>query len=105
MNLCAAPLSQRRTGGPMRFVLLVSLAFFGASVFAAEPARLKSFDVDAMDRSVEACEDFYAFACGNWEKANPIPPDQSRWGRFDKLREYNLALLRDILEKAAAKGA
>jgi endothelin-converting enzyme/putative endopeptidase len=36
---------------------------------------------------------------------NPIPPDQSRWGRFDELAERNRQILRDILEKAAVENA
>lgn len=35
-------------------------------------------------------------------KNNPIPPDQSRWGRFNELGDNNLYILRDILEKAQA---
>ncbi len=30
--------------------------------------------------------------------ANPIPPDQSTWGRFDELQERNRETLRDILQ-------
>lgn len=33
-------------------------------------------------------------------KDNPIPPDQSRWGRFNELHEKNQAILRGILEDA-----
>jgi endothelin-converting enzyme/putative endopeptidase len=32
---------------------------------------------------------------------NPVPADQSRWGRFDQLLERNQEILRGILEKAA----
>jgi len=34
-------------------------------------------------------------------KANPIPPDQSRWGRFDALQDSNREVLHKILEAAA----
>ena len=37
-------------------------------------------------------------------KNNPIPPDKSRWGRFNQLSEYNLYVLHDILQQAQTPG-
>jgi putative endopeptidase len=64
--------------------------------------RPKSFDLGAMDKSVDPCQDFYQYACGTWRKNNPIPPDQSRWGRFNELADYNRQFLHKILEKDSA---
>ena len=58
-------------------------------------------DVTAMDKSVDPCVDFYAYACGGWQKKNPIPPDQSSWSVYSKLQDENRTLLRSILENAA----
>ncbi|MGH9651386.1 MAG: M13 family peptidase, partial [Terriglobales bacterium] len=77
----------------------VALAQGGTST---TPRALPSFDLDAMDPSADPCDNFFQYACGKWNAANPIPPDKTRWGRFDELRERNRYLLRDILEKAAA---
>jgi endothelin-converting enzyme/putative endopeptidase len=59
------------------------------------------FDVNNIDRSADPCTDFYQYACGSWIKNNPIPPDQSRWGRFTELEERNREVLREILEESA----
>ena len=70
-----------------------------------EPKAIKTFDLEAMDRAADPCTDFYQFACGNWIKNNPIPSDQSRWGRFNELGENNRLILRDILEGISAPSA
>lgn len=88
----------------MRLVCGLLLFSISLCAIAADPAlRMKSLDLDAMDRSADPCQDFFTYACGGWQKRNPMPADQTRWGRFDMLREYNRAFLRQILEKAAAK--
>ena len=66
-----------------------------------EPKALKSFDLSAMDRTADPCSDFYQYTCGNWMKNNPIPADQTRWGRFNELIERNQYLLYKELDVAA----
>ncbi|MCB1024240.1 MAG: M13 family metallopeptidase, partial [Acidobacteria bacterium] len=84
-----------------RIVALLAMTLM-ISAFAA--AQNKGFDISNMDRSVDACTDFFQFANGNWIKKTEIPPAESRWGSFNVLAENNRTILRGILDKASKDG-
>src|SRR4051794_28040737 len=94
-------------GAALPAQVFLALAFLVSVLPAQNSNDLKTtpgFDLGAIDRKANPCEDFYQFSCGTWLKNNPIPPDQASWGRFSELAERNRTILRQILEKASAAG-
>jgi putative endopeptidase len=66
------------------------------------PSSSSGLQLDALDKTADACTDFYQFACGGWIAKNPVPSDRASWGRFEELQERNNETLHRILETAAA---
>ena len=68
------------------------------------------FDTASIDKSANACHDFFQYADGGWVANNAIPAAYPEWGRFNELNERNRDVLHRILDDAsrntsAAKGS
>jgi endothelin-converting enzyme/putative endopeptidase len=96
------------------FLSLLAVALFAVTAALAQTNNsastdvvkpIKSFDLNAIDKSIDPCNDFYQYACGTWMKQNPIPPDQAAWGRFNELHQNNQIILRNILDKQSANNS
>ncbi len=78
----------------------MAAAFILATFCASTFAQNAGFDTSRMDKSVEACDNFYQYANGSWLKTTVIPAAFPAYGSFDILQDSNVGLSRDILETA-----
>lgn len=81
-----------------RFTLFSLALMF---VCTGASAQSKGFETTRMDKTADACTDFFQFANGTWLKNTEIPSSESRWGTFNILGDNNNAILREVLEAAA----
>ena len=66
----------------------------GCNVKQAEV--VPAIDRANFDESADIKDDFYQYATGGWQAANPLKPEFARYGTFDRLRESNEVRLNDL---------
>lgn len=85
------------------YVLIAAAAAIAAPAGAQGTYRQTTpLDPANLDRTANACVDFYQFANGGWINNNPLPAAYSVWGSFSELGENNQEALTTILKSAAA---
>ena len=59
---------------------------------------------NSIDSSIDPCEDFYKYSCGNWIKSSiSISHNQSRWTTFDSLTYENQLVIKEELENRSTE--
>ncbi|HEY0527719.1 MAG TPA: M13 family metallopeptidase [Gemmatimonadaceae bacterium] len=92
-----------------RLVLLLATVSYSVPAIAQQsstasavpiPPRLKVFDPSFVDKTVNACQDFFAYANGEWVKHDTIPAAFSTSGVGKEMTDVNELVVRSVLEDA-----
>jgi putative endopeptidase len=77
------------------------MAAFATAADTTKPAApLSGIDVQYIDPSVRAQDDFFNHLNGKWIKATQIPADKASWGTFAQLRDDTQPQLLALIEAA-----
>ncbi len=83
--------------------ILFTLAAFVLMTTACTKQQTTGIDLANLDMTAAPQCDFYQFACGGWMANNPLTPEYSRFGSFDKLGLQNLEQVNGLIKDIAAK--
>ena len=83
-----------------KIVLVMAVSLSATAISAQE--HLKSLDANQIDASIPAGTDFYHHVNSKWQKANPLTPEHSRYGKFNVLSDLSEQRVKNIVLGLAA---
>ncbi len=63
----------------------------------------KAIELSDLDTTINPADDFYQYATGGWQKNNPLPDEESRFGSFDLLAKETNKKVNDLITGLSEK--
>ena len=89
----------------MKIIYYLSVALITLSAISCNKSKKdtvmekQKFEISDLDTTINPGNDFFQYATGGWNKANPIPAQYSKYGSFNKLEDKNQAQIKGLIEE------
>ena len=80
-------------------MIIISLSVISCNKKMEQKEVTLAIDIADLDTTVSPFDDFYQYATGGWQKNNPLPEEESRYGAFDQLAKQTNQKVNDIITK------
>ena len=87
----------------MRKLIFTLAALAVMTTACTTKEQTTGIDLANLDTTAIPQNDFYQYACGGWMANNPLTPEYSRFGSFDKLGLQNLEQVNGLIQEIAEK--
>ena len=87
----------------MKKAIILAVTLTTALCTAAETSNNGGVNRANLDESIAPSEDFYQYACGGWQKLNPLQAQYARYGTFDALAQNNLEQIKELIQGLNSK--
>ncbi len=82
--------------------LIIATSFIGScdsnnSKNMNDKDSIPGFTMSNFDTTYSPCDNFFMYATGGWQKNNPLPETEGRWGSFNVLEEKNEEKVKEII--------
>ena len=88
-----------------KLMLTISTIALMAGCNVKQAEEVPAINRSNFDESVSLKDDFYQYATGGWQAANPLKPEFARYGTFDQLRETNEVRVNELFAEIAKSKA
>ena len=89
----------------MLLIPIVAVSCVSSKKDAAQDEKLPAIVLSDLDTTVSPKDDFYQYATGGWQKANPLRGEFTRYGSFDAIRERTQEQLNELFKEMAGLNA
>ena len=96
-------ISQHKIFLYMKKILFTLAAVTFMATACTNKQQTTGIDLSNLDTTAVPQNDFYQFACGGWMANNPLTPEYSRFGSFDKLGLQNLEQVNGLIQEIAER--